>query len=59
MKKLRVIVTGGGIGGLSLALSLHQAGIPVRIYEAVRDPRTLARADTVKLTNSTVNVQRR
>jgi 5-methylphenazine-1-carboxylate 1-monooxygenase len=41
MKKLRVIVAGGGIGGLSLALSLHQAGIPVRIYEAVRDPRPL------------------
>jgi 2-polyprenyl-6-methoxyphenol hydroxylase-like FAD-dependent oxidoreductase len=32
-----VIVVGGGIGGLSLALSLHQAGIVVRVYEAVRD----------------------
>jgi 5-methylphenazine-1-carboxylate 1-monooxygenase len=32
---LKVIVIGGGIGGLSLALSLHQAGIAVRIYEAV------------------------
>jgi len=32
-----VIVAGGGIGGLSLALSLHQAGIEVRVYEAVRD----------------------
>jgi 2-polyprenyl-6-methoxyphenol hydroxylase-like FAD-dependent oxidoreductase len=38
MKKLEVIVAGGGIGGLSLALSLHQAGIVVRVYEAVRDP---------------------
>src|SRR5260370_41821877 len=36
-----VIVVGGGIGGLSLALSLHQAGIPVRIYEAVREPAPL------------------
>ena len=37
MKKMEVIVAGGGIGGLSLALSLHQAGITVRVYEAVRD----------------------
>ena len=29
------------IGGLSLALSLHQAGIAVRVYEAVRDPSPL------------------
>jgi 2-polyprenyl-6-methoxyphenol hydroxylase-like FAD-dependent oxidoreductase len=34
---MKVIVVGGGIGGLSLALSLHQAGISVRVYEAVRD----------------------
>jgi 2-polyprenyl-6-methoxyphenol hydroxylase-like FAD-dependent oxidoreductase len=32
---MKVIVVGGGIGGLSLALSLHQAGITVRVYEAV------------------------
>jgi 2-polyprenyl-6-methoxyphenol hydroxylase-like FAD-dependent oxidoreductase len=32
-----VIVVGAGIGGLSLALSLHQAAIPVRVYDAVRD----------------------
>src|SRR5215468_7998062 len=37
MKNLKVIVAGGGIGGLSLALSLHQAGIAVRVYEAVGD----------------------
>lgn len=41
MKKPRVIVFGGGIGGLSLALSLHQAGIKVRLFEAVRDPLPL------------------
>jgi 5-methylphenazine-1-carboxylate 1-monooxygenase len=34
---MQVIVLGGGIGGLSLALSLHQAGIAARVYEAVRD----------------------
>ena len=41
MSKLQVVVSGGGIGGLSLALSLHQAGIAVRVYEAVRDPSPL------------------
>jgi 5-methylphenazine-1-carboxylate 1-monooxygenase len=35
--RMKVIVVGGGIGGLSLALSLHQAGIAVRVYEAVSD----------------------
>ena len=32
---MKVIVVGGGIAGLTLALSLHQAGIAVRLYEAV------------------------
>ncbi len=41
MKRLQVIVAGGGIGGLSLALSLNRAGIAVRVYEAVRDPSPL------------------
>ena len=41
MKPLQVIIAGGGIGGLSLALSLHQAGISVRVREAVRDPLPL------------------
>ena len=31
---MRVIVIGGGIGGLTAALSLHQLGIPVKVYEA-------------------------
>lgn len=30
-----VIIVGGGIGGLTLALMLHQAGMPCRVYEAV------------------------
>lgn len=36
-----VIVVGAGIGGLGLALSLHQAGIKVRIYETVSNPAPL------------------
>jgi 2-polyprenyl-6-methoxyphenol hydroxylase-like FAD-dependent oxidoreductase len=36
---MRVIIVGAGIGGLTLALSLHQAGIETEIYEAVREIR--------------------
>jgi 2-polyprenyl-6-methoxyphenol hydroxylase-like FAD-dependent oxidoreductase len=32
---VRVIIIGGGISGLSLALSLHQVGIACRVYDAV------------------------
>ena len=32
---MQVIVIGGGIGGLSTALALHAAGIPVRVFESV------------------------
>ena len=30
---MTVLIAGGGIGGLTLALSLHQIGIPARIFE--------------------------
>ena len=36
-----VIIIGGGIAGLTLALSLDQAGIASRVYEAVADPAPL------------------
>lgn len=36
-----VLVAGAGIGGLALALSLHQAGIPVRVFESVAALRPL------------------
>ncbi|KAB8161302.1 FAD-binding protein [Streptomyces sp. 3MP-14] len=32
---MNVLVVGAGIGGLTLALELHQAGIPCRVLEAV------------------------
>jgi 5-methylphenazine-1-carboxylate 1-monooxygenase len=30
---VEVVIVGGGIGGLTLALALHRAGIPSRVYE--------------------------
>ena len=32
-----MIIVGGGIAGLTMALSLHQAGIRARVYEATED----------------------
>jgi 2-polyprenyl-6-methoxyphenol hydroxylase-like FAD-dependent oxidoreductase len=34
---MQVIIVGGGISGLSLALSLHQIGIACRVYEQVAE----------------------
>ncbi len=38
---MTVLIAGGGIGGLTLALSLHQAGVPVRVFESVPELRPL------------------
>jgi 2-polyprenyl-6-methoxyphenol hydroxylase-like FAD-dependent oxidoreductase len=32
---MTVLIAGGGIGGLTLALSLHQIGLPCRVFESV------------------------
>jgi 2-polyprenyl-6-methoxyphenol hydroxylase-like FAD-dependent oxidoreductase len=40
-KERDVLIVGGGIGGLTLALTLHQAGISCRIYEAVSEIKPL------------------
>ena len=38
---MKVMIVGGGIGGLTAALSLHEAGIEVEVFEAVREMRPL------------------
>jgi 2-polyprenyl-6-methoxyphenol hydroxylase-like FAD-dependent oxidoreductase len=38
---MNVIIVGGGIAGLTMALSLHQAGIRARVYEAAKEVRPL------------------
>jgi 2-polyprenyl-6-methoxyphenol hydroxylase-like FAD-dependent oxidoreductase len=38
---MTILIAGGGIGGLTLALSLHQVGIPVRLFESEPEPRAL------------------
>ncbi len=35
--KLPVIIAGGGIGGLSMALTLHQVGVPCQVFESVKE----------------------
>jgi len=36
-----VLIAGGGIGGMSLALTLHQIGVPCIVFEAVADLQPL------------------
>ncbi|HEV2570606.1 MAG TPA: flavin-dependent oxidoreductase [Beijerinckiaceae bacterium] len=36
-----VVIVGGGIGGLSLALALHKAGVGCRVYEAAAEIKPL------------------
>jgi len=41
MAELPVLIAGGGIGGLSVALTLHQIGVPCLVLEAVADLKPL------------------
>ncbi|WP_193188961.1 flavin-dependent oxidoreductase [Nisaea sediminum] len=41
MTKPPVLIAGGGIGGLCVALTLEQIGVPFIVYEAVEDLRPL------------------
>jgi 5-methylphenazine-1-carboxylate 1-monooxygenase len=38
---LRVLIIGGGIGGLTAALSLHEAGLDVHVFEATAEMKPL------------------
>src|SRR5215469_12417637 len=38
---MTVLIAGGGIGGLTLALSMHQIGVPVRVFESVPELKPL------------------
>ena len=38
---MEVTIVGGGIGGLTLALMLHEKGIPSRVYEAAPELKAL------------------
>ena len=41
MAQLPVMIAGGGIGGLAMALTLHQIGVRCVVFEAVRQLRPL------------------
>jgi 2-polyprenyl-6-methoxyphenol hydroxylase-like FAD-dependent oxidoreductase len=41
LKAVEVIIIGGSIGGLTLGLLLHRAGIPSRVYESTPDIKPL------------------
>lgn len=41
MSQDKVLIAGGGIGGLALALTLHQIGVECTVFESVRELRPL------------------
>lgn len=41
MAEDRVLIAGGGIGGLTMALTLHQIGVPCTVLESAREMRPL------------------
>lgn len=38
---MTVLISGGGIAGLTMGLTLHQIGVPFHIFESVEIPKPL------------------
>ena len=38
---MTILIAGGGIAGLAVALTCHQIGLPVRVFESVREIKPL------------------
>ena len=56
MSERRVIIIGGGIGGLALGLTLHQIGVRCSVYESVR--KSVMCAAELAMINAASNVTR-
>jgi 2-polyprenyl-6-methoxyphenol hydroxylase-like FAD-dependent oxidoreductase len=41
MRSMKIVIVGGGIGGLALALGLHQRGLSCDVYESVPEVREI------------------
>lgn len=40
---MKIIIIGGGIGGLTTALCLHKAGFEVKVFESVKEVKPFGR----------------
>ena len=54
---MTILIAGGGIAGCVLGLTLHQLGLPFRLYERVADPKPLGVG--INLQPNAVRSQRR
>ena len=43
-----VLIAGGGIGGMALALTLQQIGVPCIVFEAVAELKPLGRLERLE-----------